>query len=219
MACGIKKRMGATDLEPFLNGVPKWLKNIINIPYPLRFVLKLHVLTRGWHCDFILKPLHCCGLLNSRNFEVVLDSTRRIWSKTKLWAGQPRRLKWKYDLKRADVVISFSVIHIYWANAEWWLSGTGAPPWPSHEWRCKWKKEKVKAFSDTKHTQRAVVQNAQPQNIKDAAPPSEQPLGTHHIPSIYIFIQTNIWLLMPHWGNDNRQMCPPQRISCCSASD
>lgn len=37
------------------------------------------------------------------------------------------------------------------------------------EWRCKWREGEVKAFSDTKHTPEALVQNAQPQHIKDTA--------------------------------------------------
>lgn len=34
-----------------------------------------------------------------------------------------KKKKKKYDFKRAGVVILFSVIHIYWAKGEWWLSG------------------------------------------------------------------------------------------------
>lgn len=59
------------------------------------------------------------------------------------------------------------------------------------EWRCKWREGEVKAFSDTKHTLEAQMQSARAQHIKDTAPLSEHPLGTRHIPSIYIFIQTN----------------------------
>lgn len=54
----------------------------------------------------------------------------------------------------------------------------------------------VKAFSDTKYTPEALVQKAQPQHIKDTAPLSEHPLGTHRIPSVYVFIQANARLLM-----------------------
>lgn len=45
----------------------------------------------------------------------------------------------------------------------------------------------VKAFSVTKCTPEAVVRNAQPQHIKDTAPPSARPLGMHRNPSIYLF--------------------------------
>lgn len=92
---------------------------------------------------------------------------------------------------------------------EWGLQHLSGP---ADEWRCKWREGEVKAFSDTKHTPEALVQNTQLHHIKDTVVLSERPFGMRHIPSIYIFIQTNTWLLVPRWANDKRQMCPPRRI-------
>lgn len=155
-----------------------------------------------------------------KNFEEVSDipppPPRKPW-KTKLWRLEPRRLKKKkkkYDCKRAGVVILFPVIHIYWAKGERWLSGDCCTSvGPADEWRCKWRSEggKLKPSVTLSTPRRPWCRTLQPQHIKDAAPPRLQH-GTHHIPSVYIFIQTNTWLLLPRRANDKRQMCPPQRI-------
>lgn len=92
---------------------------------------------------------------------------------------------------------------------EWGLQHLSGP---ADEWRCKWWEGEVKAFSDTKHTPGPWCRTLSLSTSRTQPLRLSIPLACITSASIYIFIQTNSWLLMLRWANDNRQTCPPPRI-------
>lgn len=143
----------------------------------------------------------------------------------KVVKAEAEAIKRKYDFKRAGVLWFCFLwsINIEQKKSDVWVE-TAAPLWV-----CRWMRMQIEgsvcvfiffifyfvgglkplvALS----TPQRLRCNLLPQQIMGAESQSEHPLDTHYIQSIYIFIQTNIWLHMPSWANNKRQMCPPLRI-------
>lgn len=125
-------------------------------------------------------------------------------------AFEPRRLEEKSMTAKEPVVILYPVIHIYWAKAEWWLNGdcsTSAALQMNED--ANGGRGKLKPLVTLSAPQRCRTLSLSTSRTRLL---SERPSCSHHIPRIYILMQTNTWLLLLGWANDKRQMWPPQRI-------
>lgn len=110
-------------------------------------------------------------------------------------------------------MILFPVIHIYWANGEWWLSGdcsTSVALQMNED--ANGRKGKLKPLVTLSTPQRPWCRTLSLSISRTQPLYLSIPLACITSASIYIFIQTNSSLLMLRWTNDYRQMCPPQRV-------